>query len=180
MIAPEFSARPRGQRDETLADPRKAAVRLPEFGALKALEVRENARHPSHEPPRFSLSGGRHGDSQRTPTMPAPGGRTPASASARLQPAEGGEGSVFRGAARPPQGAWGRFRVGPFWETEQPRDSKPSAEQETEHARAFGSARQVAHECGAGSADEPLDRAEQCVIGRVRVDAGRHHRLVAR
>ena len=111
--------------------------------------------------------------------MPAHGVGTPAWASACLQPAEGG-GSVFRGAARPPQGAWGRFRVGQFWETEQPRDSKPSAEQETEHARAFGSVRQVGLGRGAGSADEPLDRPEQLVVGRVRVDAGRHHRLVAR
>ena len=38
--------------------------------------------------------------------MPAPRVGMPASASARLQPAEGGEGSVFRGAARPPQGAF--------------------------------------------------------------------------
>ena len=84
------------------ADPRKAAVRLPEYGAFEALEVPENARRPTREPPLFSLSGGRRAPSWSTPTMPARGVGTPASASACLQPAEGGEGSVFRGAARPP------------------------------------------------------------------------------
>ncbi len=40
------------------ADPRKAAVRLPEIGAFEALEVPENARCTGREPPLFSLSGG--------------------------------------------------------------------------------------------------------------------------
>lgn len=88
------------------ADPRKAAVRLPEIGSFEALELPENARCAGREPPLFSLSGGRRAPSWSTPTMPAHGVGTPAWASACLQPAEGGEGSVFRGAARPPQGAW--------------------------------------------------------------------------
>ncbi len=162
------------------ADPRKVAVRLPEIAAEDARHLREFMPSPAREPPLFSLSGGWDEPSRRAPTMPAHGVGTPASASACLQPAEGGEGSVFRGAARPPRGAWGTFRVGQFWETEQPRDSKPSAEQETEQRGLFGSARIVGRGCGAGSADKPLDRAEQLVVGRVRVDAGRHHRLVAR
>jgi hypothetical protein len=87
------------------ADPRKAAVRLRGYGAFEALEVPENARCAGREPPLFSLSGGRRAPSWSTPTMPAHGVGTPAWASACLQPAEGGEGSVFRGAARPPQGA---------------------------------------------------------------------------
>jgi hypothetical protein len=41
------------------ADPRKAAVRLPEIGSFEALEVPENARCAGREPPLFSLSGGR-------------------------------------------------------------------------------------------------------------------------
>lgn len=87
------------------ADPRKAAVRLPEIGSFEALELPKNARCAGREPPLFSLSGGRRAPSWSTPTMPAHGVATPAWASACLQPAEGGEGSVFRGAARPPQGA---------------------------------------------------------------------------
>lgn len=58
MSAPQLHARPRGQHDATLAEPRKAAVQLPEFGALEALEVPENARCAGREPPLFSLSGG--------------------------------------------------------------------------------------------------------------------------
>ena len=91
MIAPGAAARPRGQGDASLADPRKAAVRLPEFGAVDALEVPENARPAGREPPLFSLSGGRRAPSWSTPTMPAHGVGTPAWASACLQPAEGGD-----------------------------------------------------------------------------------------
>jgi hypothetical protein len=39
------------------ADPRKAAVRLPEIGAFEALEVPENARCTGRQPPLFSGSG---------------------------------------------------------------------------------------------------------------------------
>ena len=105
MIAPGAAARPRGQDDATRTDPRKAAVRLPEYDAFEALEVPENARCAGREPPLFSLSGGWRAPSWTTPTMPAPGVGMPASASACLQPAEGGEGSVFRGPARAPLGA---------------------------------------------------------------------------
>ncbi|HQG04543.1 MAG TPA: hypothetical protein PK838_09535, partial [Thermoleophilia bacterium] len=78
MIAPGAAARSRGQDDETLADPRKVAVRLPEIGAFEALEVPENARCTGRQPPLFSLSGGRGAPSWSTPTMPAHGVGTPA------------------------------------------------------------------------------------------------------
>lgn len=95
MIAPGATARPRGQGDASLADPRKAAVRLPEIGSFEALELPENARCAGREPPLFSLSGGRGAPSWSTPTMPAHGVGTPAWASACLQPAEGGRGPFF-------------------------------------------------------------------------------------
>ena len=56
------------------ADPRKAAVRLPEIGSFEALELPKNARCAVREPPLFSLSGGRRrAPSRSTPTMPAHG-----------------------------------------------------------------------------------------------------------
>jgi hypothetical protein len=127
MSAPQLHARPRGQHDATLAEPRKAAVQLPEFGALEALEVPENARRAGREPPLFSLSGGCRAPSPRTPTMPAHGVGTPASASACLQPADGGEGSVFRGPARAPRGAGSRAWLRPRRQERCCGDRAPSA-----------------------------------------------------
>ena len=94
------------------ADPRKAAVRLPEIGSFEALEVPENARMAGGEPPLFSLSGGRRAPSWSTPTMPAHGVGTPAWASACLQPAEGGGGVRFSWRRAPAPGCLGPFPSG--------------------------------------------------------------------
>ena len=144
---------------------------------VRALELPENALRWARTAA-FSLSGGRRAAPSWTrlpcrPTASARRHRPPAC----LQYTERG-GSVFV-APRALQVPGARFGVGQFWETEQPRDSETERRTETEHAGAFSSVSKCGSQARRGLSRRALDRPEQLVVRRVRVDAGRHHRLGA-
>src|SRR5690606_32430831 len=124
------------------------------------------------------------------PAPAAAGAPAPPRAGTCLQPAAcRGGGSSFRARAPARRSAWARFRARQFWETERPRNYEPSTVRQTEQRGSFGYAVQVASKLSGASsrvrltpclsADEPLHRPEQLLVGRVRVDARREDRLVA-
>ena len=146
------------------ADPRKAAAWLPEIGAFEALEVPENARCAGREPP-LSLSGGRRAPlvDTRLPCRPTASARRHGPPHANTTRRRGG--SVFRGAARP--------RV-PGAVSEWVRLGKPSSpairnrapNRKTEHARAFGSVRQVVSGAARAQQTSPWTARSSLVVGR--------------
>ena len=185
---PGAAARPRGQGTRASPRPRKArgTDRSPRSGA-STRSVPENApsRTGANRHGGFPLAAVR----ARPPCDAGPNRRPTASPDALMglrapvgnqSHAPAGEGPFSWRRAPAPGYPGAVFRVGPVWETEQPAIRNRKCRTETEHAARSVSVRQVDLRRGAGSADEPLDRPEQLVVGRVRVDAGRHHRLVAR
>lgn len=100
-------------------------------------------------------------------------------------PVEGGEGRTFVEAPDPGACAWGRFRQGSLQETERSARNQTKRPPKGERSGVFGLGLQVAFPVSStrtggapGSADEGLDRPQELLVGGVRVDGRRRHRLV--